>query len=283
MHTAAAKVYSENSWKTHHSKWRKYLDFCVATQCVALPCSAIILCAYIAFLAHTLKYTSICQDVSALRTLHLLNDMNVNAFDCLVVKATLKSYKRILGVNILHQHSVAVSMLRQIVDCCDIECESGLIAILLIGFFTFMRKSSLLLASENCSWFSLRWNAVPRVNRIYWWGSHAEADPDQDYPIPETCALCHFPGAPLELIQAQGDWCSMAVLVYLTMPCLSLCDKEQFNNLFNQQFGSVLQYHNTVSVLCNPDWTYPVFFRTMYKHSPKRMMTCSPPALQKQF
>ena len=34
----------------------------------------------------------------------------------------------------------------------------------------------------------------------------------------DGATFAHSAGAPLELIQAQGDWCSLAVLVYLTRP-----------------------------------------------------------------
>ncbi len=289
---AAAKFYSENSWKTRHSQWRKYLDFCNATHCVALPCSATTLCAYIAFLARTLKYTSICNYVSALRTLHKLNDASVDAFECFVVKATLKGYKRILGVNIVRKYPVTVSMLKQIVGSCADDCESGLIATLLVGFFTFMRKSSLLprtvhefnhggtlcrgsigfteegamlkLTQTKTIQFQERVLYIPLVSipdsilcpvkalRVHFARHHAPQDGPVfmdhcnspitgnrfnkwlkrkvqalDYdPVHYSChslrrggaTFAHNSGAPLELIQAQGDWCSMAVLVYLTRP-----------------------------------------------------------------
>lgn len=94
---AMKKFYSENSWKTRQSQWKKYADFCQATGCVALPCSVTALCAYIAFLARDLKYSSICNYVSALKTLHLLHGAPADAFDAFIVKAVMKGYKRIFG------------------------------------------------------------------------------------------------------------------------------------------------------------------------------------------
>ncbi len=73
-----------------------------------------------------------------------MNDASVAAFESFLVKATLKGYKRILGVDVVRKLPVTVDMLYQIACISSDEHESGFMTVLLVGFFSFMRKSSLL-------------------------------------------------------------------------------------------------------------------------------------------
>ena len=63
---------TEGTYKTRLSQWKHYLKFCQMTGSQALPATSELVCRYIAYMARSLKYTSIINYLSAVNYLHKL-------------------------------------------------------------------------------------------------------------------------------------------------------------------------------------------------------------------
>ena len=69
--------------------------------------------------------------------------MEYNAWPLNLVKAVLKGYRRMLGHTMVQKLPITPDILKRIISICDKKNESGFIAAILVGFFTFLRKSNL--------------------------------------------------------------------------------------------------------------------------------------------
>ena len=130
-----------HAWK---SQWSTYLQYCDSVNVpAALPASSTQLSMYIAYLASSLKYQSIVNYLSAVNVLHVMFEYDVTPFSGFKVMSSLKGYCRILGDHVEHKFQLIPGILHGIIAACDPDKESGFIAALLVGFFTFMSKSNL--------------------------------------------------------------------------------------------------------------------------------------------
>lgn len=85
-------------------------------------------------------------------------------------------------------------------------------------------------------------------------------------------SFAHAMGASLELIQAQGDWASMAVLVYLTRP---IEQRVQVAELM----AIGVKKHNLWPYLCQPMAKHALFsylFLSLYSHANNHTHTHTP-------
>lgn len=137
---------SSNTSATRKSQWNNLNKFCNQTD-TELPLSVTDLCRYIAYLSHSLQYSSIVQYVSAAKCLHNLLQMDTSQFDNYLVKATLKGFRRSMGDQVNRKLPLTIDMLNKIVPM--LQNNSGLKAIVLTGFFTFARKSNLVPPSQG--------------------------------------------------------------------------------------------------------------------------------------
>ena len=104
---------------------------------------------YVAYLSRTLKYSSIQNYVSAVKFLHGFLGYDYPWDNSFIIKATLKGYKRLLGDKVARKAPITFDMLCDIVNECDPQTESGFIACIVVGFYTFLRKSNLCPKSVN--------------------------------------------------------------------------------------------------------------------------------------
>ena len=253
---------------------------------------------YIAYLARSLKYQSVVNYLAAVKVLHVMFEYDVTPFSGFMVTSTLKGYRGILGDHVERKLPLTPEILHGIIAACDPDKESGFIAALLVGFFTFMRKSNLVprsveafqpgkqlcrgsfqptefgflvkLTGTKTIQFNERVLYIPLVrsqnNSLcpvralqHHWELHPSDNNDdpafvaaikKGEPVFLTHAkfvrllkaklscvdgidpsrysghslrrggasFAHQCGVGLEMIQIMGDWCSLAVLLYLTRP-----------------------------------------------------------------
>ena len=81
--------------------------------------------------------------MSAVSILHKFHGIQCLAIESFLVKAVLKGYRRMLGHTMVQKLPITPDMLKRIISICDKKNESGFIAAILVGFFTFLRKSNL--------------------------------------------------------------------------------------------------------------------------------------------
>ena len=120
----------------------KYFTFCELIDIAALPISEQDMCLYVAYLSKTLKYSSILNYVSAVKFLHMFMGYEYQWNNSFLIKATLTGYKRMLGVDVCRKAPLTFEMCA-IINECDSGTESGFIACITVGFFTFLGKANL--------------------------------------------------------------------------------------------------------------------------------------------
>ena len=116
---------------------------------LAIPASTHVICIYTAFLARSLKFSSVISYVNIIGLLHkefcLANPLSDNwAFNSLH-----NSIKRVKGSSIKQKLSITIDILRGIFKLLNmhISCDASFWAICLVAFFGFFRKSHLLTTS----------------------------------------------------------------------------------------------------------------------------------------
>lgn len=122
----------------------------------ALPATEHNICLYVAYLAKHLSFSSIQNYLSAVKFLHMSLGFSCLWYDGFLLHATLKGFKRKLGNAVARKQPITIELLCKIIYHCDPSSESGYIAALSVGFFTFLRKANL--CPRTISEFSSQFN-----------------------------------------------------------------------------------------------------------------------------
>ena len=145
---AFAEGTSKNLWL----QWQSYFLFCMYFEFVSLPAGADTLCLYAQFLSRTFKSVdSIRNYISAVKTLHLLMDLPCPEFGKLELKLALRGLSRLKP----HLTRQATPMTPKILEAIgnilvlSNPVHSTFWALFLIAFFTFSRKSNLVVTGNN--------------------------------------------------------------------------------------------------------------------------------------
>ena len=152
VQTAISNYYAPNSWRSKRSAWKKITTFCALWGFRPVPASHLTVARYIAYLAVEcqLKFNTINNYVSAVNTLHhFCGHSKYLAQDFFLVSATLRGFRRLLGVESTQKAPVTPAILMGILNICDPLEDSGFIAALLVGFFTLLRKANLVPPSKD--------------------------------------------------------------------------------------------------------------------------------------
>lgn len=141
-------AYAESSKATYRSQIRAYLRFCIYYNLSPLPASMLTLCRYVAFLARTIKPTSIKQYLNAVRIIHL--DLGLdNPLGAWRLSMICKGIERLKGSPPVQKLPITLDILRALRNKLDtkISLNQAMWAACLVAFFTFARKSTILVKS----------------------------------------------------------------------------------------------------------------------------------------
>ena len=152
MAVLRAATFAQSTKQTYVTHLRKYLVFCQKTLIKPVPISQQDLACYIAYLAEHLCFNSVKQYINCVRILHQEAGVPspVSSFQ---VSAVLKGVRRIYGDSVTQKLPITVEILRKIfrnIDFSD-SFDKCFWAVCLVAFFSFLRKSNLLITS--CSMF----------------------------------------------------------------------------------------------------------------------------------
>lgn len=92
-----ALCWTESTWTTRNSQWRRYLDFCQSYGITPIPATVETACLYVTFLTQALAYSSICNYLSAVWSLHQFMGYEPKARSAFLLSCTLRGAKRLLG------------------------------------------------------------------------------------------------------------------------------------------------------------------------------------------
>lgn len=93
--------WADATWRTRRSQWKRYNDFCTNYGLTPAPASTDTICLYITHLTYTLKYSTICNYLSAVWSLHDYIGVPSSAKNSFMVKCTLRGARRLLGDTVL--------------------------------------------------------------------------------------------------------------------------------------------------------------------------------------
>lgn len=93
--------WADTTWKTRRSQWKRYNDFCMEYGLTPIPASVDTICLYITHLTSSLKYSTICNYLSAVWALHEYMGSTAMAKNAFLVKCTMRGARRLLGDAVL--------------------------------------------------------------------------------------------------------------------------------------------------------------------------------------
>lgn len=146
-----SKTYAESTKATYHTHLKAFLRFCIRFGFTPVPATQVCLLSYIAFLARTLKPTSITGYLNIIRILHLEAGFD-NPLELNFAVANLKKgIQRSLGSVPKQMHPITCEMLLAIRKHLSFLCARDIAfwCICMIGFYGFLRKSTLLPITAN--------------------------------------------------------------------------------------------------------------------------------------
>ena len=145
------KTYAKSTTQAYSTHLRQYLRFCIRFNLTPVPASQNTILAYIAFLAHTLKPSSIGNYINIIRLLHLdaglLNPLENN----FQVQNLRKGIARHLGCPPKQKLPITCEILVKVYNnlCMYVSADVVFWAACVIGYLGFLRKSTLLPVSQT--------------------------------------------------------------------------------------------------------------------------------------
>jgi hypothetical protein len=139
-------AYAESTKSTYRSQMKAYLEFCIRYSCVPVPASQSTLVGYLAYLAKKLSAASIPGYMNVVRLLHmeagLVNPLAGN-WELDLIK---RGIRRQLGKPPKQKLPITLDLLRVMYGSLNLSDpqEVSFWAAMLIGFFGFLRKSTLM-------------------------------------------------------------------------------------------------------------------------------------------
>ncbi|XP_031572485.1 uncharacterized protein LOC116306546, partial [Actinia tenebrosa] len=166
-------AFAQSTAATYKSQLRCYIRFCVYFGYAPVPCKALHLLRYIVFLTRTLSPTSIPCYLNVIRILHLQygfpNPLQEPLFKY-QKELLMRGIKRLKSNPAQQKLPITPTILKQLYGHLDIgnSMDATFWAACLVAFFSFFRKSNLLILSGNA--FDPQKHLRAGDIRIYEWG-----------------------------------------------------------------------------------------------------------------
>ena len=143
-------AYATSTQKTYRCQLKCYLQFCIDFKLCPLPCKQETIICYTAFLASKMLPSSIANYLNIVRILHVeagFSNPLAENFELTMLK---RGIGRVKGVAPKQKHPITLEILLKIRSSVNFALPFDLAfwAVCVIGFFGFLRKSTLLPASS---------------------------------------------------------------------------------------------------------------------------------------
>lgn len=144
-------TFATSTNNTYRTQRRVYFDFCAQLGISPVPLSQADLGRYIAFLSRKLVFSSIRQYLNIIRLLHLdaglPNPLDNNWY----ISSILKGVKRVKGNTVTQKLPITIDILTGILTKLNLQLslDRCFWAACLVAFFSFFRKSNLLIQSRT--------------------------------------------------------------------------------------------------------------------------------------
>ena len=148
----SAAAYAHSTLNTCCSQWRTYLWFCTMYHLVPVPAEDQTIMRFLIHFSYYCKYSTVINYLSAINVLHRHFDFNVTFQEVFSIKFILRGLQHILGDAPGQKLPMTPDILLQFHPQLTAQSDSGFWAAMLIGFYTFFRKSNLVPKSEEGIW-----------------------------------------------------------------------------------------------------------------------------------
>lgn len=144
-------TFAESTRRTYSCQQMLYLKFCESLNISPVPISQENLGRYIAFLSSKLCFSSVKQYLNVVRLMHLEAGQPNPMLDNWYISSILKGLKRCKGTATAQKLPITSHILQGILTVLDLSIPFDIIfwAVCLVGFFSFLRKSNLLIPSMD--------------------------------------------------------------------------------------------------------------------------------------
>ena len=170
-------TFAPSTAKTYTSQKVAFFEFCSKTNTLPVPLSQNDLGRYIAFLSRRLCFNSVRQYLNVVRIMHLEAGFRNPLEDNWYVDSILKGVKRVKGNSSTQKLPITLDILRAIAGTLDLSCSIDRVfwTVCLVAFYSFFRKSNLLLGSpesfdpsRNLCCSDVSFGAEGAVLRVRW-------------------------------------------------------------------------------------------------------------------
>ena len=143
-------TFAESTRRTYQSQQALYLQFCSSLHIAPVPISSGNLGRYIAFLGTKLSFSSVRQYLNVVRIMHLHQGHNNPLHNNFYLSTILKGLQRRKGNGINQKLPITDPILKGILAVLNLNSPFDVCfwAACLVAFFSFFRKSNLLIPSQ---------------------------------------------------------------------------------------------------------------------------------------
>ena len=144
-------TFAESTRRTYNCQLLTYLQFCGHLNIKPVPITPADLGRYIAYLSSRLSFSSVRQYLNAVRLMHLEAGFPNPLLSNWYLASILKGLKRLKGDSTRQKLPITCHILQGILRVLDLSCPFDITfwAACLVGFFSFFRKSNLLIPSTE--------------------------------------------------------------------------------------------------------------------------------------
>ncbi|MEW8546114.1 MAG: hypothetical protein AB2693_21550, partial [Candidatus Thiodiazotropha sp.] len=146
-----SNTFAQSTAKTYSAQKKAFFEFCSKLNIQPIPLSQYDLGRYIAFLSRRLAFGSIRQYLNVVRLLHLEAGVGNPLADNWYVSSILKGVKRVKGDSVTQKLPMTLELLSRIFMLLNLSSSYDRVfwAACIVGFFSFFRKSNLLIPSPE--------------------------------------------------------------------------------------------------------------------------------------
>ena len=149
VHLYRTNTFASSTNRTYMAQKMAYFQFCAEVKISPLPLSQINLGRYIAYLSRRLCFSSVRQYLNVVRLLHLEAGLTNPLENNWYVQSILKGVKRVKGNTVKQKFPITIDILIGIFTKLDLtkSFDRCFWSACLVAFFSFFRKSNLLVQS----------------------------------------------------------------------------------------------------------------------------------------
>lgn len=145
MSTVIMSAWSDNTWATRNSQWKRFLKFCMDTELTPLPADVLTVSRFLIHLGQTSRFSTVTNYLSAVNTLHRYYGYEYDFRAYYIIKMIMSGLKRILGGISVPKDPLTPAQLRLMyLYSQNSEHDELCWLAVLFSFRTLLRKSNFL-------------------------------------------------------------------------------------------------------------------------------------------